>query len=150
MGKGLVVFTGVMALGAGAVGAIQLGLGRVAEEIRESPGFAAGWKRAEQHPALLQAIGGPPALAPFSLTEFVAGHQRWDFTTSVTETMESGEKGLRSVRRERNEIDVPIRGPSGRGQLTIDAVEVPGQGWNPTRLEARIDGKGATLDLLGE
>jgi hypothetical protein len=147
MGKALVVLTGVTVLGLGSAVAIKFGLGRVADEIQQSPGFAAGWSRAERHPALLQAMG-PPTLAPFSLKEFVTGRQRWDFTASVTETMETGEKGLRSVRSERNEIVVPIRGPSGQGQLTIHASETPGKGWSPTKLEAHIDGQGTPLDLL--
>ena len=157
MGKAFVVFTGVMVLGAGSAFAIKFGLGRVAEEIRESPGFVAGWQKAESHPALLAAIG-PPVLAPFSLLDFVSGKQRWDFTTSIIETMETAQgggdegqvpSGLRSVRTERNEIDVPIQGPRGRGQLIVHAAEVPGQGWSPTKLEARIEGQGTALDLLG-
>ena len=148
MGKAFVVFTGVLALGVGSAGAINFGLGRVADEIQQSPGFAAGWSRAERHPALLEAMG-QPSLAPFSIKEFVTGRQRWDFTASVTETMETGEKGLRSVRSERNEILVPIFGPSGRGQLTIHAAETPGKGWSATKLEAKIDGRGEPLDLLG-
>jgi hypothetical protein len=147
MGKALAVVTGVLVLGAGSAGAIKFGLGRTADEIKQAPGFSAGWSRAEQHPALLGAIG-PPSLAPFSLTEFIQGRQRWDFTASVTETMETGQHGLRSVRSERNEIDVPIRGPGGRGQLTIHAAETPGKGWSPTKLEARIEGRGQPLDLL--
>jgi hypothetical protein len=147
MGKAFAVFTGVVVLGAGSAGAINFGLGRTVDEIKQAPGFTAGWSRAERHPALISAMG-PPSLAPFSLTEFIQGRQRWDFTASVTETMETGQHGLRSVRSERNEIDVPIRGPSGRGQLTIHAAERPGQGWSPTKLEARIDGRGQPLDLL--
>jgi hypothetical protein len=147
MGKAFAVIAGVTVLGVGSAGALRMGLNQLAEEIRASPGFAAGWSRVERHPALLEAIG-PPALAPFSLKEFVAGRQRWDFTAATTETMETGQIGLRSVRSERNEIEVPIEGPRGRAQLTIYAAEVPGKGWNPTKLEARIEGKGAPLDLL--
>jgi hypothetical protein len=149
MGKAFAVFTGVVVLGGGSAWAINSGLVRTVDEIKQSPGFTAGWSRAEQHPALLSAIG-PPSLPPFSLTEFIQGRQRWDFTASVTETMETGQHGLRSVRSERNEIEVPIRGPSGRGQLTIHAAETPGKGWGPIKLEARIDGRGQPLDLLSD
>ena len=148
MGKVVAVLAGVVVLGAGSAGAITFGLGRVVEEIRQDPGFAAGWSRAERHPALLEAIGSPPTLAPFSLREYLAGKQRWDFRSSSIETMETGDKGLRSVRSERNEVDVPIRGPLGRAQLTVHAAETPGQGWALSKLEARIDGHSAHLDLL--
>jgi hypothetical protein len=148
MGKAFVVLVGVGALGVGSAGAIKFGLGRVVEEIQQDPGFAVGWSRAEKHPALLEAIGAP-AIAPFSLKEYVAGKQRWDFRSSTIETMETAEKGLRSVRSERSEMEVPIRGSRGRGQLTVHAAETPGQGWGVTRLEARIEGRGAPLDLLG-
>jgi hypothetical protein len=149
MGKAFGVFTGVMVLGAGSAVAINIGLGQVVDEIRQSPGFAAGWNRVERHPALLEAIG-QPTVASFSLKDYVSGRQRWDFTASITETMETGDRGLRSVRSERNEIDVPIDGPKGRAQLTIHAAEVPGKGWTPSKLEARIEGRGTPINLLGE
>ena len=59
MGKVVAVLAGVMILGAGSAFAIRFGLGRVVEEIRQDPGFAVGWSRAERHPALLEAIGSP-------------------------------------------------------------------------------------------
>ena len=48
MGKAFVVLTGVMVLGVGSAWAIKSGLGRVAEEIQQSPGFAAGWAREDR------------------------------------------------------------------------------------------------------
>src|SRR5687768_15290074 len=101
MGKAFGVLVGVVVLGVGSAGAIKFGLGRTAEEIQQSPGFAAGWAKAERHPALLEAIG-PARLAPFSLKEFVTGGQRWDFTAAVTETMETNGNAMRSIRSERN------------------------------------------------
>ena len=62
--------------------------------------------------------------------------------------METEEKSLRRVRSERNEIEVPIRGPLGGGSLTIHAAETPGQGWKLTKLEAQVQGRAAPIDLL--
>jgi hypothetical protein len=106
MGKALLVLTVLAVLGVGSATAIKFGLGRVAEEIQQSPGFAAGWARAERHPALLDVVG-KPHLAPFSLKEFITSQQRWNFTAATTETMETSGSSVRAIRTEHNEIEVP-------------------------------------------
>ena len=147
MGKAFVALTGLAVLGVGSALAIKFGLGRVTEEIQQSPGFAAGWTRAERNPALLEAVG-KPQLAPFSLVEFMTRRQRWSFTVTSTETMETAGGSMRAVRREHNEIEVPIRGDKGTAQLTIQADGQPSGGWNVSRLQAQVEGRGAPLDLL--
>jgi hypothetical protein len=149
MGKAAVAVTGLMVLGVGSAGAVHYGLGRVVEEIRQDPGFAAAWSRAERHPALIRAIG-IPTVAPLSLREYLAGRQRWDVRSSKIDSMEKSDRGVRSVRSERRELEAPIRGPRGRGQLTVHAAETPGQGWTLRKLEARIEGRSTPLDLLGD
>jgi hypothetical protein len=147
MGKAFVVLTGLTVLGAGSAGALKFGLGRVAEEIQQSPGFAAGWAQAAHHPALLEVVG-QPQLAPFSLKEFVTRKQRWNFTAVTNETMETSGQDVRAIRTEHNEIDVPIRGDKGTAQLIIEADERTGTGWKVTKLQAEVPGRGMPLDLL--
>jgi hypothetical protein len=153
MGKGkgrfvLFVIMGFVCLGAGSAGAIVWGLGRVSDEIRAAPGFAAGWARAASNPTLVAAIGAP-SLAPFNLVEFVAGRQPWEFNASYTETTRATENALRTTRQERDEIEVPILGPRGGGSLQIEATQLAGGEWEVKKLQARLAGRAETIDLLG-
>jgi hypothetical protein len=152
MGKGkgrlvLFVITGFVFLGAGSAGAIVWGLGRVSEEIRDAPGFAAGWSRAAAHPLLVDAIGAP-RLAPFNLVDFVSGRQPWLFNASFTETTRPTENALRTTRQERDEIEVPIIGPRGSGSLKIEATQLTGGAWQVVQLQARLVGRAEPVDLL--
>lgn len=153
MGKGkgrfvLFVMTGFVFLGAGSAGAIVWGLGRVSDEIRTAPGFAAGWARAASNPTLIAAIGAPQ-LAPFNLVEFVAGRQPWTFNASHTVTTQADEDAVRTIRQERDEIEVPILGPRGSGSLVIDATQSNGA-WTVKKLEARLAGRAEAINLLDE
>jgi hypothetical protein len=152
MGKGkgrfvLFVITGFVFLGAGSAGAIVWGLGRVSDEIRNAPGFAAGWAKAASSPILVEAIGAP-RLAPFNLVDFVAGRQPWLFNASYTETTKPTENAMRTTRQERDEIEVPILGPRGSGSLKIEATQVAGGAWEVKQLQARLAGRAEAIDLL--
>jgi hypothetical protein len=152
MGKGkgrfvLFVITGFVFLGAGSAGAIVWGLGRVSDEVRDAPGFAAGWQKATSNPTLVAAIGAP-RLAPFNLVEFVAGRQTWLFNASFVETLTPSDNTVRSTRQERDEIEVPILGPRGTGSLQIETAQLVGGDWEVKKLQARLDGRPEPLDLL--
>jgi hypothetical protein len=150
MGKGkgrfvLFVIAGFVFLGVGSAGAIVWGLGRVSDEIRNAPGFAAGWDKAAANPTLVAAVGAPN-LAPFNLVEFVAGRQPWLFNASFVETL--SDSTARPTLQERDEIEVPILGPRGAGSLKIEAVQMVAGGWEIKKLEARLNGRPEPLDLL--
>lgn len=143
---GLVVMMAFLLLGGGSAGAIVWGLRGVADEIQAAPGFAAGWGRAITNPALIEAIG-TPTLAPFDLVEFVAGRQPWLFTQTYNDKTITTETAVRTIREEHDLIEVPIQGPKGTGSLSMEVVQVSGI-WDLKKLEARLAGQAAPLDLL--
>jgi hypothetical protein len=143
---GLVVMSGLLLLGGGSAGAIAWGLRGVADEIQTAPGFAAGWGRAITNPALLEAIG-TPTLAPFDLVKFVAGRQPWLFTQTYSDKIITTETAVRTIREEHDLIEVPIQGPKGTGALSMEVVQVSGM-WQLKKLEARLTGQPASLNLL--
>jgi hypothetical protein len=151
MGKGkgrllLFVVVILLCLGLGSAGAIVWGLSGVADEIRAAPGFATGWARASASPLLTEALG-PPQLAQFNLVEFVKRQQPWAFTSSFTTRTQTTSDGVRTIREERNEIEVPIEGPRGVGSLKMETMESEGA-WEVKKLSARLQGRPGELNLL--
>jgi hypothetical protein len=148
-GKGrfaLYVVFALLCLGAGSAGAIVWGLSGVADEIRAAPGFATGWARATASPVLTEALG-PPQLAQFSLVEFIKGQQPWTFDSSFTTRTQTTSDAIRTIREERNVIEVPIEGPRGAGSLSMETMETQGT-WEVKKLKARLAGRPGELDLL--
>jgi hypothetical protein len=151
MGKGkgrflLFVVVILLALGVGSAGVIVWGLGGVADEIRASPGFATGWARASASPKLTEALG-QPQLAQFNLVEFIKGQQPWTFTSSFTTRTQTTSDAVRTIREERNQIEVPIEGPRGAGSLSMETMETEGA-WEVKKLTARLVGRPGEIDLL--
>ena len=144
MGKAFVVFTGVMVLGAGLGRRHQVrprsrGRGdpavarlrrRLVSGPSSHPALLAGHRPARAGPLLAAGVRGrPPALGLHDQR-----HRDHGDAAQTGACAACAASATRSTCRS--------SGPSGRGQLTIHAAEAPGQGWSPTKLEARIEGRG--------
>ena len=67
---------------------------------------------------------------------------------SFVETLTPAENTVRTTRQEHDEIEVPILGPRGAGSLKIEAAQQVSGEWDIKKLEARLLGRAAPLDLL--
>ncbi|NOT88149.1 MAG: hypothetical protein HOP03_08195 [Lysobacter sp.] len=94
--------------------------------MRSSDVYTTAMQRARDNPQVVAALG-----APFEPAWYLTGH---------LETSDTSGKA---------DLQIPISGPKGEGDLTIAAEKSAGQ-WTYSTLIVAIDGQTAPIDLLPE